>query len=82
MALVSLRSHARHRRASDLPERADRLWRWPLATAVAIFAVSGPLQALGFTDLVYYASLGGLTLGGLAVPMGLIGLARRRWRPR
>ncbi|GLY98704.1 hypothetical protein [Actinoplanes sp. NBRC 103695] len=69
---------SRHRRPSVVPARADRLWRWPLAVAVVIFAVSGPLHAMGWTDLVYYASLGGLTLGGLAVPVGLLGLRRRR----
>lgn len=69
---------ARHRRPSLLPAQADRLWRWPLVVAVVIFAASGPLHAFGYTDLVYYASLGGLTLGGLALPLGLLGLRRSR----
>ena len=72
---------SRHRRPSALGEQAERLWRWPLTVAVIIFAVSGPLHSLGYTDLVYYASLGGLTLGGLALPLGLLGLGSRR-RPR
>ena len=70
----------RHRRPSELGRQAERLWRWPLAVAVIIFAVSGPLHSLGHTDLVYYASLGGLTLGGLALPLGLLGLGSRRPR--
>jgi hypothetical protein len=69
---------SRHRRPSVVRAQAERLWRWPLAVAVAIFAVSGPLHALGWTDLVYYASLGGLTLGGLAIPLGLLGLRKTR----
>jgi hypothetical protein len=76
MALVSASPRARHRRPPVLPELAERLWRWPLATAVVIFAACGPLHALGYIDLVYYAVLGGMTLGGLAVPMGLLGLRR------
>ena len=67
-----------HRRRWTAPAWSDRLWQWPLVSAAAIFALSGPLHAFGHTDLVYYASLGGLTLGGLAVPVGLLGLRRRR----
>ena len=63
------------RRATDrVAARADRLWRPPLVLASALFALSGPAQALGKTDTVFYAALAGLTLGGIAVPLGLLAL--------
>jgi hypothetical protein len=53
---------------------AERLWRAPLVLAAVLFALSGPAHALGRTDAVFYASLAGLTLGGAAVPLGLLAL--------
>ena len=53
---------------------AERLWRAPLVLASVLFALSGPAHALGRTDAVFYASLAGLTLGGAAVPLGLLAL--------
>lgn len=61
-----------HRRS--LGELAERWWRAPLALAAAIFALSGPAHALGRTDAVFYASLAGVTLGAVAVPLGLLAL--------
>ena len=71
------RQAARHRRRLDLPALAERLWRRPLALAVAIFAACGPAHALGYTDLVFAAVLVALVLGGSAVPLGLLGLRHR-----
>lgn len=68
------RGPARHRRPRDLAELADRLWRPPLAVAVALFAACGPMHALGHVDAVYYTVLVGLALSALAVPLGLVGL--------
>jgi hypothetical protein len=68
------RPAARHRRPRDLPGLADRLWRRPLVAAAAIFAACGPAHALGHIDLVYHAVLIGLTLSGLALPLGLLAL--------
>ncbi|MEV6601501.1 hypothetical protein AB0M36_32310 [Actinoplanes sp. NPDC051346] len=70
------RPPAQHRRPVDLPELADRLWRPPLALAVAIFAACGPAHALGHTDLVFHAVLVGLCLSVVAVSLGMIGLRR------
>ena len=67
----------RHYRVLDLPALADRLWRVPLVLAAVIFAACGPAHALGRTDLVYYASLVGLALSAIAVPLGLLGLRRQ-----
>lgn len=52
----------------------ERLWRLPLLLASAVFVMSGPAQALGKTDAVFYAALTGLALGGIAVPLGLLAL--------
>jgi hypothetical protein len=69
------RQPARHRRPRrSLPELADSLWRRALLSAVACFAACGPAHALGHLDLVCHTSLIGLTLAGLAVPLGLLGL--------
>ena len=72
-----VRPRARHRRALDLAELAERLWRAPLALAVALFAACGPAHSLGHTDLVYHAVLVGLALSATAVPLGLLGLRHR-----
>ena len=68
---------ARHRRRRDLPALAERLWRAPLALAVAIFAACGPAHACGYTDLVFGAVLVALVLAGCAVPLGLVALRHR-----
>lgn len=68
---------ARHYRVLDLPALADRLWRVLLVLAAVIFAACGPAHALGKADLVYFASLIGLALSAVAVPLGLLGLRRR-----
>lgn len=60
--------------ARDLARLADRLWRPPLAVAVALFAACGPLHALGYADAVYWTVLAGLALAAVAVPLGLLGL--------
>jgi hypothetical protein len=58
--------------------RADQLWRVLLVLASVIFALSGPIHAIGQVDLVFYASLAGLTLGALAVLLALLGMYRER----
>ena len=64
---------------------AERSWRIPLVFAAVLFALSGPAHALGRVDAVFYASLGGVTLGGLGVVLGFLSLdlnpaVRRRTR--
>ncbi|PRY32166.1 hypothetical protein [Pseudosporangium ferrugineum] len=68
------RPAARHRRRGGLPELAERLWRPPLALAVAIFAACGPAHALGHPDLVFNAVLVALVLSSVSVPLGLLAL--------
>jgi len=51
---------------------ADRWWRAPLVLAATVFAASGPAHALGRADAVFYASLGGVGLGGLGVVLGCL----------
>ncbi|GAA3338423.1 hypothetical protein GCM10020358_18430 [Amorphoplanes nipponensis] len=68
---------ARHRRRPDWPALAERLWRPPLALAVAIFVACGPAHAFGYPDLVFAAVLVALVLAGSAVPLGLVALRHR-----
>jgi hypothetical protein len=53
---------------------AERLWRWPLMLAATLFVACGPAQALGWVDAVFYASVIGVLLGAVAVPLGLLSL--------
>jgi hypothetical protein len=77
VAAPPVRQAPRHRRRLDLPALAERLWRPPLALAVAVFAACGPAHALGHTDLVFAAVLVALVLAGAAVPLGLVALRHR-----
>jgi hypothetical protein len=61
-------------RVASLAGLADRIWRLPLLLAAALFALSGPAHAFGRTDAVFLASLVGVTLGAVAVPLGLLSL--------
>ena len=73
-AAPPVRQPPRHRRRRDIPALAERLWRPPLALAVAVLAACGPAHALGHTDLVFVAVLVALVLAGAAVPLGLVAL--------
>lgn len=73
-------------RRRELPALAERLWRRPLGAAVALFAACGPVQALGYLDVVYWMVILALTLITFAVPLGMVGLladrsAQRRGGP-
>lgn len=57
-----------------LTRLAERTWRIPLAFAAVVFALSGPAHSLGRVDAVFYASLGGVALGGLGVVLGVLTL--------
>jgi hypothetical protein len=67
-------------RVSSMAALAERIWRLPLLFASALFALSGPAHAFGRTDAVFLASLVGVTLGAVAVPLGLLSLRGGRKR--
>jgi hypothetical protein len=60
--------------AAAVTRLAERSWRVPLVFAAILFALSGPAHALGRVDAVFYASLGGVTLGGIGVVLGVLTL--------
>jgi hypothetical protein len=75
----------RHRRpragfTHSVTRLAEEWWRLPLIFAAALFALSGPAHAFGRVNTVFYATLGGVTLGGIGVALGVLAAAPTRVR--